>query len=359
MSVDAGQRAARGPHRGRARASGSTRSGRSLIEGGELERLDRGGLAARRHLEPGDLREGDPRLDRLRRRSSRELAAGGQVGRARSTSEIAIQDIQIACRRAAPGLRRDGRRTTATSRSRSTPDLAHDTERRSRRRASTGSRVDRPNLMIKIPGTDEGVPAIEEAIYEGININVTLLFSVEAYETVAEAYIRGLERRQEAGESLDVHSVASFFVSRVDTEVDKRLEELGRERPARAAGGRQRARRLPALQGDLPRRALRRAARGRRAGPAAAVGVDRRQEPAVPRDDVRRRAGRRPTPSTRCRCRRCSPPPSSARSRARRPTRTRRADLRALAERRHRHGRRDRQAAARRRSTRSWSRSTS
>jgi transaldolase/glucose-6-phosphate isomerase len=82
--------------------------------------------------------------------------------------------------------------------------------------------------MIKIPGTDEGVPAIEEMIYEGRNINVTLLFSVAAYERVAEAFIRGLERRRAEGKDLDVHSVASFFVSRVDTEVDKRLETLGR-----------------------------------------------------------------------------------------------------------------------------------
>ena len=89
--------------------------------------------------------------------------------------------------------------------------------------------MDRPNLMIKIPGTDEGVPAIEEAIAAGINVNVTLLFSVESYTTIAEAYIRGMERRLDAGESMDVHSVASFFVSRVDTEVDKRLEALGRE----------------------------------------------------------------------------------------------------------------------------------
>ena len=91
--------------------------------------------------------------------------------------------------------------------------------------------------MIKIPGTDEGVPAIEQAIYEGINVNVTLLFAVEAYEKVAEAFIRGLERRREAGESLDVHSVASFFVSRVDTEVDKRLEALGRAPTCRARPG--------------------------------------------------------------------------------------------------------------------------
>ncbi|MGH2842000.1 MAG: bifunctional transaldolase/phosoglucose isomerase, partial [Solirubrobacteraceae bacterium] len=83
--------------------------------------------------------------------------------------------------------------------------------------------------MIKIPGTAEGVGAIEQAIYEGININVTLLFAVEAYTAVAEAYIRGLERRHAEGKSVDVNSVASFFVSRVDTLVDKQLQAIGGE----------------------------------------------------------------------------------------------------------------------------------
>ena len=92
--------------------------------------------------------------------------------------------------------------------------------------------VDRPNLMIKIPATDAGMPAIEEALFDGLNINVTLLFSVAAYERVMEAYIRAMERRLEAGKPLDRHSVASFFVSRVDTEVDKRLEALGQHRAA-------------------------------------------------------------------------------------------------------------------------------
>jgi len=87
--------------------------------------------------------------------------------------------------------------------------------------------VDRPNLMIKIPATDAGLPAIEQALFDGLNINVTLLFSVAAYEQVMEAFIRAMERRQEAGKPLDRHSVASFFVSRVDTEVDKRLEAAG------------------------------------------------------------------------------------------------------------------------------------
>jgi transaldolase len=87
--------------------------------------------------------------------------------------------------------------------------------------------VGRPNTMIKIPGTPEGVAAIEQATYEGINVNITLLFAVSAYSDIADAYIRGLERRHAEGLSLDVRSVASFFVSRVDTNVDRRLEQLG------------------------------------------------------------------------------------------------------------------------------------
>jgi transaldolase / glucose-6-phosphate isomerase len=109
------------------------------------------------------------------------------------------------------------------------PDLAFDTDRTMEQAREYWERVDRPNLMIKIPGTAEGTPAIEEMIYEGRNINVTLLFGVEEYAQVAEAYIRGLERRLEEGKSVDVESVASFFVSRVDTEVDKRLEGTGHD----------------------------------------------------------------------------------------------------------------------------------
>jgi transaldolase/glucose-6-phosphate isomerase len=107
------------------------------------------------------------------------------------------------------------------------PDLANNTDATLSQARDYWRRLDRPNVMIKIPGTDAGVPAIEQAIYEGINVNVTLLFAVEQYRAIAEAYIRGLERRQAEGLSLEIHSVASFFVSRVDTEVDKRLEALG------------------------------------------------------------------------------------------------------------------------------------
>jgi transaldolase/glucose-6-phosphate isomerase len=109
------------------------------------------------------------------------------------------------------------------------PRLAHDTEGTLEQARLYWGLVDRPNLMIKIPATPAGMPAIEEALYEGMNVNVTLLFGVAAYEDVMRAYIRAMRRRHAGGRPLDRHSVASFFVSRVDTEVDKRLAALGRE----------------------------------------------------------------------------------------------------------------------------------
>lgn len=107
------------------------------------------------------------------------------------------------------------------------PDLARDSDKTLAQAIEYHARIDRPNLMIKIPGTTECLPAIEEALFQGININVTLLFSVEAYAAVTEAHLRALERRLDAGLDLAVESVASFFVSRVDSEVDQRLEASG------------------------------------------------------------------------------------------------------------------------------------
>jgi transaldolase len=105
------------------------------------------------------------------------------------------------------------------------PLLAHDAEGTVREVRQWFERIGRPNLMVKIPGTPEGVPAIQAMIAEGRNINITLLFSVQAYSRVAEAYLKGLETRVAAGQPIDrVASVASFFVSRIDTETDKRLE---------------------------------------------------------------------------------------------------------------------------------------
>jgi transaldolase/glucose-6-phosphate isomerase len=106
------------------------------------------------------------------------------------------------------------------------PGLAHDTKGTIEAAKYLWSRVERPNLMIKVPATPAGIPAIEELIAAGLNINVTLIFALTAYEQVALAYIRGLERRRAEGKPVDNRSVASFFVSRVDTETDKRLQKL-------------------------------------------------------------------------------------------------------------------------------------
>src|SRR5262249_45977639 len=105
------------------------------------------------------------------------------------------------------------------------PLLAPDTEATPREVRQWVGGIGRPNLMGKIPGAPEGGPAVEAMVAEGRNINITLLFSVQAYAQVAEAYLRALERRVSAGQPVDgVVSVASFFVSRIDTEADKRLE---------------------------------------------------------------------------------------------------------------------------------------
>jgi transaldolase / glucose-6-phosphate isomerase len=156
-----------------------------------------------------------------------ELARAGKDNR-EIYQELAIRDIQDACDVLRVVYDESGDDDGFVSLE-VDPDLAFDTQRTIEQAREYWERVDRPNLMIKIPGTTEGTPAIEEMIYEGRNINVTLLFGVEEYAQVAEAYIRGLERRLEEGKSVDIASVASFFVSRVDSEVDKRLEGTGHD----------------------------------------------------------------------------------------------------------------------------------
>ncbi|HEX9411040.1 MAG TPA: transaldolase family protein, partial [Actinomycetota bacterium] len=107
-----------------------------------------------------------------------------------------------------------------------TPDLAHDVEGSISQAHALWARLDRPNVMIKVPATREGTPVIEELTAVGVNVNVTLLFSVKRYEEAALAYQSGLERRLSAGGAVDaVASVASFFVSRVDTAVDRILPD--------------------------------------------------------------------------------------------------------------------------------------
>src|SRR6476660_9355773 len=108
------------------------------------------------------------------------------------------------------------------------PRLAHDTDKTILQAVELWKIVDRPNLLIKIPATLAGLPAITAVIAEGISVNVTLIFSVERHRLVMDAYLAGLEKAKEAGHDLfQLHSVASFFVSRVDTEIDPRLEKIG------------------------------------------------------------------------------------------------------------------------------------
>ena len=108
------------------------------------------------------------------------------------------------------------------------PAIAHDTEATIEQAQRFHDEIDRPNLYVKIPATAAGVPAIEEMIARGKRINVTLIFGLDRYAEVAEAYIRGVERLVESGgDPKQVTSVASFFVSRVDTEADKRVDAIG------------------------------------------------------------------------------------------------------------------------------------
>ncbi len=110
------------------------------------------------------------------------------------------------------------------------PRLAAETDKTTAQAVELWKIVDRPNLFIKIPATKAGIPAITSVLAEGISVNVTLIFSVERHRQVMDAYLAGLEKAREAGHDISkIHSVASFFVSRVDTEVDKRLEKIGSE----------------------------------------------------------------------------------------------------------------------------------
>jgi transaldolase len=118
------------------------------------------------------------------------------------------------------------------------PGLAHDTDATAAEAGHLWWLVDRPNLFIKIPATEAGLPAITETIANGISVNVTLIFSLERYRGVMDAYLSGLEKRLANGGSIEgLASVASFFVSRVDTEIDKRLDKLGADASLKGKAG--------------------------------------------------------------------------------------------------------------------------
>ncbi|GAB3867915.1 transaldolase [Nocardioides maradonensis] len=164
----------------------------------------------------------------------RELVAAGS-----NADEVIFalttEDVRNACDILAPvaaATKADGRVSIEVE-----PTLANDTDATIASAKALWAEVDRPNALIKIPATLEGLPAITAVIAEGISVNVTLIFSVERHRQVMDAYLAGLEQAAEKGIDLStIQSVASFFVSRVDTEIDARLEKIGSDEALAARG---------------------------------------------------------------------------------------------------------------------------
>jgi transaldolase len=153
----------------------------------------------------------------------RKLVASGQRDSQELFFTIALDDVSAAARLLRPAYERSHGSDGFIS-FECTPDLADDTEATITQATSLWQRLDQPNVMIKVPGTEAGLPAIEELIRRGVNVNVTLLFSIERYQQVIDAYLRGLAARADEGKPVDkIASAASFFLSRIDTKVDALL----------------------------------------------------------------------------------------------------------------------------------------
>jgi transaldolase len=194
-----------------------------MIESGDLERLIKEnsvvGVTTNPSIFQKALASGDAYDDQMREVMDRETD-DKEVFFA-----LAVTDVQNACDVLRPtwdeGHGRDGWVSLEVD-----PNIASDTEATTRDAKRLSEMVDRPNVFIKIPATEPGLQAIEDTIAAGIPVNVTLIFSLERHRKVAEAYIRGIERLVEGGgDPSKLASVASFFVSRVDTEADRRLDE--------------------------------------------------------------------------------------------------------------------------------------
>src|ERR671927_1342732 len=159
-----------------------------------------------------------------------------QVSVEEALRTITASDVRDACDLLAPVAERqpgDGRVSLEVA-----PGLAHETDATAAEAAHLWWLVDRPNLYIKIPATEAGLPAITTTIAKGISVNVTLIFSIERYRAVMDAYLAWLEKRvQDGGGLAGIESVASFFVSRVDTEIDKRLDQLGADPSLKGKAG--------------------------------------------------------------------------------------------------------------------------
>jgi len=155
----------------------------------------------------------------------RELALGGQDDLQELFFTLALEDVRVAARQLRPTFDESGGRDGFIS-FECTPDIADDTEATVSQAFELWERLAEPNVMIKVPGTKAGVAAIEELTRRGVSVNVTLLFSIERYEQVIDAYLRGLIRRATDDQPLArVSSVASFFLSRIDTKLDSRLPD--------------------------------------------------------------------------------------------------------------------------------------
>ena len=214
---------------------------RSLVAGGELKRLieEDGvkGVTSNPSIFAKAITEGREYRDALR-----ELGRRGDSAQ-QIYEALAIEDVRGAADVLRPVYDATGRRDGYVSLEVS-PHLAHDTEGTVAEARRLWASVNRPNLMIKVPGTPEGIPAVQALIAAGVNVNVTLLFSREAYRAAAHAYLAGLERRVADGADVaGVASVASFFVSRIDANVDAKLDRL-----AQSAASGERAR-LAGLRG--------------------------------------------------------------------------------------------------------------
>jgi transaldolase len=155
----------------------------------------------------------------------RALASAGEHDARELFFSLALDDVREAARLLLPEYERTNGADGFIS-FECTPDLADDTEATIAQATDLWRRLDQRNAMIKVPGTEAGLPAIEELTRLGVNVNITLLFSIERYEQVIDAYLRGLRARAEAGEPLDrLSSVASFFLSRIDSKVDPQLPD--------------------------------------------------------------------------------------------------------------------------------------
>lgn len=153
------------------------------------------------------------------------LVGGGERDLQQLFFTLALDDVRDAARKLRPAYEQSSGRDGFISLE-CTPDLADDTEGTISQARELWDRLGEPNIMIKVPATEAGLGAIEELTRRGVNVNVTLLFATERYEQVIDAYLRGLTARAENGQPLDaIASVASFFVSRIDTKVDAQLPE--------------------------------------------------------------------------------------------------------------------------------------